>query len=166
MTYELVNKVLCSSSSGVCADRVEHNDPFSCARVRFPPERPGCSAGLEGRHSRAARPAWRSLVSLGFSLILMTGGKCVINVCTCMCEETENGRKIGKKKSKFQVALLFLFTPQAQSDLCLLESLNFNSLEESLVCPYLPLEGGCGCSHATGLWAISIPSASLPLFNL
>lgn len=73
----------------------------------------------------------------------MTGAKCVINVCTCMCEETENGCKIGKKKSKFQVALLFLFTPQAQSDLCLLESLNFNSLEESLVCPYLPLEGGC-----------------------
>lgn len=53
-------------------------------------------------------------------------------MCVYMCEETGNGCKI-KKKLRFQIALLFLFTLQPQSDLCLLESLNFNSLEESLV---------------------------------
>lgn len=114
---------------------------------------------LEAQRERAAEPwmghsACRGLIWLGFDLIRMICGKYVtVCLCVCVCEET--GNRCNLTKWKFQIALLFLFTLQPQSDLCSLESLNFNCLEESLVCCFLMLlEGGCVCAGACApvLW--------------
>lgn len=108
---------------------------------------------LEAQRERAAEPqtglsACKGLIWLGFDLIRMICGKYVT-----VCEETEN--RCNLTKGKLQIALLFLFTLQPQSDLCSLESLNFNSLEESPVYQFLMLlEGGCVCAGACApvLW--------------
>lgn len=67
-------------------------------------------------------------------------------VCVYICvRKLKMGVKF--KKKKIQIALLFLFTLQPQSDLCLLESLNFNSLEESPISRVFDVAGGgCVCA--------------------
>lgn len=79
MTYELLNKVLCSLCRRVCADLQQHNKQFSCARGC-----PQCQGQREGAAERQThRSPSTSRIWSGFDLILIVGGKSVV-ICVCV----------------------------------------------------------------------------------
>lgn len=116
LTYELLNKVLCSLCSGVCADLVEHNKQFSCACACFPSDWPVSTLRLHcmlqvQRQSRALNPSLNlkkpDMMRLWFNShdLWQIFGMCVRLYVRKLIMSVNL-----KKTLKFQIALLFLFT--------------------------------------------------------